>query len=62
MSKSTVHIDLSQRLKKIDKKLYEKIKKILEINFSEKHIRGGNSTKNKYLLKSKNLPEIGREK
>lgn len=62
MSKSTVHIDLSQRLKKIDKKMYEKIKKILEINFNEKHIRGGNSTKNKYLLKSKNLPEIGREK
>ena len=62
MSKSTVHIDVSKRLKKIDKKLYEKIKKILEINFNQKHIRGGESTKNKYLLKSQKVPENGREK
>jgi len=31
VSKSTVHIDVSKRLKKIDKKMHEKIKKILEI-------------------------------
>lgn len=51
ISKSTVHIDLSKRLKKIDKKMFEKIKKILDFNFQEKHIRGGNSTKKKYLFK-----------
>ena len=48
LSKSTVHNDLSKRLKKFDKEKYEKVKKILEKNFSEKHIRGGQSTKMKY--------------
>lgn len=60
ISKSTVHFDVSKRLKKINKKMYEKIKKILENNFQEKHIRGGNSTKKKYILKSLNDREIGR--
>ena len=49
ISKSTVHYDVSHRLKKIDFNLYKKVNKILEKNFNEKHIRGGNSTKNKYL-------------
>ena len=47
-SKSTVHNDVSYRLKKIDYKLYEQTRKILEENFAEKHIRGGESTKRKY--------------
>lgn len=51
ISKSTVHIDVSKRLEKIDKKMYQKIKKILENNFSEKHIRGGDATRKKYLNK-----------
>lgn len=55
VSKSTVHIDLSKRLKKVDKKLYEKVKKILENNFKEKHIRGGNATRKKYLSKNISL-------
>ena len=49
ISKSTVHYDVSYRLKKIDYNLYKKVNKILEKNFNKKHIRGGNSTKNKYL-------------
>ena len=53
MSKSTVHYDVSHRLKKIDFNLYKKVNKILEKNFNEKHIRGGNSTKNKYLKMKK---------
>ena len=53
ISKSTVHYDVSHRLKKIDFNLYKKVNKILEKNFNEKHIRGGNSTKNKYLKKKK---------
>ncbi|MBQ8292602.1 MAG: sporulation transcriptional regulator SpoIIID [Bacilli bacterium] len=48
-SKSTVHKDLSERLKDIDYKLYLEVQKIFEINKQEKHLRGGNSTKNKYL-------------
>lgn len=50
-SKSTVHNDVSNRLKKIDYSLYKRVNKILKINFEEKHIRGGESTKNKYLKK-----------
>ena len=51
VSKSTVHVDMSQRLKKINGKKYKKIEKILQINFAEKHIRGGKATKEKYLYK-----------
>ncbi|MBP3431503.1 MAG: sporulation transcriptional regulator SpoIIID [Clostridia bacterium] len=49
LSKSTVHNDLSKRLRKVDEKKYEEVKKILDKNFEEKHIRGGQSTKKKYL-------------
>lgn len=48
LSKSAVHNDLSKRLKKVDVKMYNKVRKILDLNFSEKHIRGGLSTKKKY--------------
>ena len=48
-SKSTVHNDIHKKLKKIDYLMFEKIQKILDKNFSEKHIRGGQSTKQKYL-------------
>lgn len=50
LSKSTVHNDLSKRLKKVDKQMYEDVQKILDKNFSEKHIRGGESTKHKYQM------------
>ncbi len=48
LSKSTVHNDLSKRLQKVDGKIYEDVKKVLDKNFSEKHIRGGLSTKHRY--------------
>lgn len=48
-SKSTVHNDIQKKLKKVDNKLFEKVKIILLNNFLEKHIRGGMSTKQKYL-------------
>ncbi len=47
-SKSTVHFDVSTRLKKLDSNLYEQTRKVLEENFAEKHIRGGQATKKKY--------------
>lgn len=49
ISKSTVHKDVTQTLKKLDKSLYEKVKVILEKNKQERHIRGGEATKRKYL-------------
>ena len=45
MAKSTVHLDVSKRLKKENYFLYLKVKKILEKNFEQKHIRGGLATK-----------------
>lgn len=49
VSKSTVHKDLNDRLKKIDKNKYQKVKEILNYHIDIRHIRGGESTKNKYL-------------
>ena len=46
--KSTVHHDLSTKLKYINYPLYLQVKKLLENNFSIKHIHGGESTKLKY--------------
>lgn len=48
VSKSTVHKDVSERLKYIDPKLYKEVKNVLEINKAQRHIRGGIATRNKY--------------
>lgn len=48
ISKSTVHKDVTERLKDIDKTLYEDVRKVLNKNLSERHIRGGMATKNKF--------------
>ena len=48
-SKSTVHKDVTERLREIDLNLYQKVKKVLEKNLSERHIRGGEATRIKYL-------------
>ena len=48
VSKSTVHKDVSERLKYIDPKLYKEVKTVLEINKAQRHIRGGIATRNKY--------------
>lgn len=51
VSKSTVHKDLHERLLVIDEELFEKVEKILKYHIDIRHIRGGESTKNKYLSK-----------
>ena len=48
VSKSTVHKDVSERLKYVDEDLYEQARSILELNLHERHIRGGIATKKKY--------------
>ena len=47
VSKSTVHKDVSQRLKTLNPALYREVRRVLDINKSERHIRGGIATKNK---------------
>lgn len=48
ISKSTVHKDIQQRLKKHNPTLYCQVRKILETNKKERHIRGGLATQRKY--------------
>ena len=48
ISKSTVHKDVSQRLKYIDRGLYRDVKNVLAVNKAQRHIRGGLATKKKY--------------
>jgi len=48
ISKSTVHKDITQNLKKINKPLYDQAIEILNINKQERHLRGGEATKQKY--------------
>ena len=49
ISKSTVHKDVTDRLQQIDPSLAAEARKILDLNKSERHIRGGLATKEKYL-------------
>ena len=49
ISKSTVHKDITQSLKKVNKSLYLDVKSVLEKNKEERHLRGGEATKQKYL-------------
>ena len=48
ISKSTVHKDLSQRLPAYSPRLYQQVRCILDENKSQRHIRGGMATKEKY--------------
>lgn len=49
VSKSTVHKDLKERLKEVDISLYRPVSKILSEHKETRHIRGGESTRKKYL-------------
>ncbi|HEY8390245.1 MAG TPA: sporulation transcriptional regulator SpoIIID [Clostridia bacterium] len=49
ISKSTVHKDITERLQDIDTDLFEEVRKILDFNLSERHLRGGLATKSKFL-------------
>ncbi len=49
ISKSTVHKDITQNLKKINPNLYLSVQEILKTNKQERHLRGGEATKQKFL-------------
>lgn len=49
ISKSTVHKDVTERLTKINPRLASKARKVLDVNKSERHIRGGLATRAKYV-------------
>ncbi len=55
VSKSTVHKDLSQRLPAFNRPLYLQAKAVLDRNKAERHIRGGNATREKYREKRRRV-------
>ncbi|MCI8383805.1 MAG: sporulation transcriptional regulator SpoIIID [Clostridia bacterium] len=58
ISKSTVHKDVSERLKKINPGLAKEVRIILDENKAERHLRGGMATKLKYRhLKNRDLED-----
>jgi putative DeoR family transcriptional regulator (stage III sporulation protein D) len=48
ISKSTVHKDVAERLKMLQPQLYKQVRQVLDVNKSERHIRGGVATRRKY--------------
>jgi len=52
VSKSTVHTDVTVRLRRVNPALYNEVRAVLEKNKEERHIRGGIATKEKYLQSS----------
>lgn len=55
ISKSTVHKDVTERLKKINAALAMETKKVLDENKAERHIRGGEATRQKYKHETEKL-------
>jgi putative DeoR family transcriptional regulator (stage III sporulation protein D) len=51
LSKSTVHKDITERLRHINPGLAAQARRILDLNKSERHIRGGRATREKYLCR-----------
>lgn len=49
ISKSTVHKDVTERLVQVNPSLAAEARKVLDVNKSERHIRGGLATREKYL-------------
>ena len=56
VSKSTVHKDVTEKLEQINPDLYDKVRRILEKNKSERHLRGGEATRKKYLREKDRRP------
>ncbi len=53
ISKSTVHQDITTKLEHVNSHLYEEVKQVLYHNKQERHLRGGQATKEKYAALSK---------
>ncbi len=49
VSKSTVHKDVTERLVKLNRPLSEEVRTVLDKNKAERHVRGGEATKRKYI-------------
>ena len=61
VSKSTVHTDVTRRLPHTAPGLYAEVRKVLDVNKAERHIRGGNATRSKYRRKEEQTRPGGME-
>jgi putative DeoR family transcriptional regulator (stage III sporulation protein D) len=57
ISKSTVHKDVSDRLKAVNPQLYSRVRCVLDVNKAQRHIRGGIATREKYRHQSEDGEE-----
>ena len=48
VSKSTVHMDVARRIRRLNHQIYSEVPEILHINKTQSHIRGGLATREKY--------------
>lgn len=62
VSKSTVHKDLTERLPELNKEKYEKVKIVLENNKAERHLRGGEATRQKYAHQTEHWNKMEKNK
>ena len=51
ISKSTVHKDVTERLRRVNPGLHRQVRALLQENKAQRHIRGGEATRQKYLQK-----------
>lgn len=58
ISKSSIHKDVSQRLLKVNYNLAMEVRKVLDKNKAERHIRGGMATKLKYSHEKENMENL----
>lgn len=59
ISKSTVHKDMTQKLPHYDPAMFAAVRNVLEENKAERHLRGGEATKQKFLRQKKDMQNIG---
>ena len=59
ISKSSIHQDMTYRIMSIDPILARQVREVLDVNKSERHIRGGMATKEKYSGRPKKAAETG---
>ncbi|MBQ8357152.1 MAG: sporulation transcriptional regulator SpoIIID [Clostridia bacterium] len=57
ISKSTVHKDVTVELRTVNLTLYENVYEVLQKNKEERHLRGGEATRKKYLKSARQKPQ-----
>ena len=62
MGKSTIHKDVTERLRSINPSMYRRVRGILNVNKAERHLRGGKATREKYAILRQRDGEVTAER